>query len=117
MPEPDGLEPIHILGDPLMDDWPTKPMNSGYDHVPKAFRDDRGDLSVVQVEPEVEVEPADADAMLELQRQALVNMIAEVVKNAEIVGQEGDATVYLMHLGVVGAAVLAALRIAMMEDG
>lgn len=82
-----------------MDKWPTKTMESGYDHIPKAVKD----------EAEPEAVDADMDAALELQRVAVVLMIAEVVRNADIVGQQGDATVYLLHLSAGSAATLAAL--------
>ena len=84
-----------------MDKWPTKTMGSGYDHVPKAFRDE-ADPAAADVD-------VDVDVVLELQRAAVVLMIAEVAQNADIVGQEGDSTVYLLHLGTSSADVLAAL--------
>ncbi len=84
-----------------MDKWPTDTMESGYDHVPKAFRD----------EAEPEAADVDVDEALALQRGSVVLMIAEVVQNADIVGQEGDSTVYLLHLGPEGAGVMAALAV------
>lgn len=53
----------------------------------------------------------------ELQRQAVVELITEIVSNADIVGHEPDGmTVYLLHLSPKSADTLASLFIDL-EDG
>ena len=76
-------------------------MESGYDHVPKALE--------AESESEAADVDVDVDVVLELQRDAVVLMIAEIVQNADIVGQEGASTVYLLHLGRASADTLAAM--------
>ena len=60
--------------------------------------------------------PAEAKAA-ELQRQAVVELIAEIVSNVDIVGHEkGGRTVYLLYLNPKSADTLASL-FTDLEDG
>ncbi len=60
--------------------------------------------------------PVEANAV-SIQRQAVVELITEIVSNADIVGHEkGGRTVYLLHLSPKSADTLASL-FADLEDG
>ena len=67
--------------------------------------------------PVAEAEAEVVAQVMELQRTAVVELIAAVVRNADIVGQEGDLTVYLLHLDAPSAITLAALRADITEGG
>ncbi len=87
-----------------MDSWPTKSMNDGYGYVPKAK---------TRI-PESGAPPTPEGSLNQL---TVVELISEIVRNADIVGHEPDGrTVYILHLTPKFADTLAAL-FAHLEDG
>ena len=76
------------------------------------------DMSIPIGKMPTEVEAEVEEKLLELQRTAVVNMIAEVVETSDIVGQDVNGnTLYLMALSPGNANTLAALFADMSEGG
>jgi len=106
VPAAHGLESVQILVDTLMDAWPTKSMNDGYGHVSK-------DKPKTRI-PESGTVP---ERVSGFDNQTVIDLIYEIVRNADIAGQDATGrTVYIMYLSPKGADTLAAM-FASLEDG
>ena len=96
-----------------MDKWPTSVMESGYDVVPKNFQEPKTEGKTII--PESGATPK--EQVFDLQKQAVVDLIAEIVANADVVGHDTTGrTIYLLSLSPQGADTLAAL-FTDLEDG
>ena len=77
LPSQYALESVLVLDDTLMDKWPTAKMESGYDHIPKAFRDKKPTTRIPKAGLSIK------EQAFNLQQQAIVDLLTEIAAHAD----------------------------------